>query len=57
MKSAGSRQGSSSSPVTTRVGTVSFSMAASSSYTDGRVICTPRMVRAWPLADCAMNWS
>src|SRR5262249_44361379 len=51
MKMAGSRHGSSSSPVMMSVGTSHFSMRSPSSKTDGRVIWMPRSVSAWPLAD------
>src|SRR2546421_569371 len=53
MSSAGSRQGSSSSPVTISVGTAIFFMSSTSSYSDGRRIWTPRMVSAWPFAECS----
>ena len=57
MKTFGSRQGSSSSPVITSVGVSRRSICSPSSKTDGRVICTPRNVRAWPRAEPAANWS
>ncbi len=57
MKIAGSRHGSSSSPVMIRVGTSRRSIGFSRSKTEGRVICTPRIVSAWPFADPRASWS
>ena len=55
MSSAGSRQGSSSSPVRISVGVSIFSMPSTSSQSDGRFICTPRMVSAWPFDEPSRN--
>ena len=51
----GSRQGSSSSPVTMSVGTVSFFMLSTRSQSEGRRICTPRIVLTEPLTECSAS--
>ena len=57
MKIAGSRHGSSSSPVMISVGTSSFSSRGPRSKIAGRVFCTPRRVSAWPRADPFTSWA
>src|SRR5207237_3717414 len=55
MRSPGSRQGSSSSPVMISVGAWIWFISPVSSQSEGRFICTPRMVSACPLAECSAS--
>ncbi len=49
----GSMQGQSSSPVITSVGTLMVFILSTSSNSDGRRACTPRMVSAAPSVECS----
>src|SRR5580693_4781451 len=53
IKRPGSRQGSSSSPVMTNVGTSRLCMPSVRSHSEGRRACTPRIVLAEPKVECS----
>ena len=57
INSAGSRHGQSSSPVMISVGVFIVFISSTTSYSDGRRFCTPRMVSAAPVLECCASCS